>query len=410
MKIWIKYLIGVALGVTIAFLFPQDSEIANNVIDFVQDMAIKISKYSLFPFLFFTVILGTYKLRESGSILRVSFFSTVFVIVISLLCSIFALLSVFAFSFPRVPIFQEEGALNATLGIREAFLRIFPSNAFLSFSESLFILPICVFAIFVGLACATDKLSARPLLQLFDSLSRLFYSIMAFFVDMLAIALIAISAYWMISFRQLFLNKAFIRFIILLFVDGLVVMLIIYPIILKILCPKINPYKVIYASIAPMIAAFFSGDANVALNVLFRHANESLGVRRRMTSFVLPLLSAFARAGSAMVITMSFLVIITSYSSLGMSNFGDMVYVVLISVLLSFCISHCAKEGVYIAISALCALYGNGFESGFLILHPAIFFMASIATTIDALTALVGVYIVSYHCQMTNTRELRFFI
>ncbi len=410
MKIWIKYLIGVALGVAIAFLFPQENALANAIVDFIQDMAIKIGKYSLFPFLFFTVILGTYKLRESGSLFKVLFFSIVFTLVVSLLCSLFALLSVFVFSFPRVPIFQEEGALNATLGIKEAFLRVFPPNAFLAFSENLFILPICIFAAFIGLACANDKLNARPLLQLFDSLSRLFYSIMAFFVDMLAIALIAISAYWMLTFRQLLLNRAFIRFIVLLFVDALVVILAIYPVILKIFCPKINPYKVIYASIAPMVAAFFSADANVALNVVFRHANESLGVRRRMTSFGLPLFSSFARAGSAMVITMSFLVIITSYSSLGMSNFHDMVYVVLISVLLSFCISHCGKEGVYIAISAVCALYGNGFESGFLILHPVIFFMASIATAVDAVTAMVGVYIVSYHSQMTNTREIRFFI
>ena len=410
MKIWIKYLIGIVLGITIAFLFPQDSELANSRINFLQGIAINAGKYSLFPFLFFTLILGTYKLKENGSLFKVVFFSIVFVLVVSFLCSMFALLSVFLFSSPRVPIFQEEGALNATLGIRDAFLRIFPPNVFLSFSENLFILPICIFAIFIGSACANDKLNARPLLQLFDSLSRLFYSIMAFFVDMFSIALIAISAYWMLSFRQLILNKAFVRFITFLLVDGLVVMLVIYPIILKVFCPKINPYKVIYASIAPVLAAFFASDANLALNVLFRHANESLGVRRRMTSFVLPLLSTFARAGSAMVITMSFLVIITSYSSLGMNNFWDMMYVVLVSVLLSFCISHCAKEGVYIAISAVCALYGNGFESGFLILHPAIFFMASVATAIDALTALVGVYIVSYHSQMTNTRELRFFI
>ena len=410
MKIWIKYLVGIVLGITIAFLFPQDSELANNIINFLQEIAIKTSKYSLFPFLFFTLILGTYKLKESSSIFKIICFSAIFILVVSFLCSMFALLSITLFSSPRVPIFQEEGALNATLGMRDAFLRIFPPNAFLAFSESLFLLPICIFAVFIGTACAVDKLNARPLLQLFDSLSRLFYSIMAFFVEMLAIALIAISAYWAISFRQLILNKAFVRFITLLFIDALVIILLIYPIILKIFCPKVNPYKVIYASIAPMFAAFFSGDANLALNVLFRHANESLGVRRRMTSFVLPLLSSFARAGSAMVITISFLVIITSYSSLSMNNFWDMMYIVLISVLLSFCISHCGKEGVYIAVSAVCALYGNGFESGFLILHPAIFFMASIATALDAVTALVGVYIISYHSQMANTRELRFFI
>ena len=52
MKIWIKYLIGVALGVAIAFLFPQENALAIAIVDFLQDMAIKIGKYSLFRFCF----------------------------------------------------------------------------------------------------------------------------------------------------------------------------------------------------------------------------------------------------------------------------------------------------------------------------------------------------------------------
>ena len=410
MKIWIKYLIGLSLGIGIAFAFPEDSSVASWIITFLHDISIRFGKYSLFPFLFFTAVLGTYKLKENAQLFKTLTLTFLFIFLFAFLMSAVGLLSVLILGSPRVPIFQEDGALSVPLNIGDAFLRILPHNAFLSFSESVFILPIFIFATLVGASCTVDKLNSRPLIALFDSLSRLFYALMAFFVDMFAIALIAVSAYWMIEFKMLLISKTFIRFVLLLFIDFLFVIFVFYPIIIKITCRGENPYKIMYASIAPLVAAFFSSDANVTLNILFRHLNESLGVRRRITSFVLPIFSAFGRAGSALVITVSFLVVMTSYSSLGMQSFVDMSYLVLLSTLLSMCISHTSREGVYIAVSVICAIYGSGFESAFLIIYPAIFFMASIATVLDAITALVGTYIVANYCKMANTREVRFFI
>ena len=410
MKIWIKYFIGVILGISIAVLFPEDNSVASSIITFLYDLSLRFGKYSLFPFLFFTVVLGTYKLKESGKLLKVVLMTILLTFFTSVLLTSIGVFSVFIAGSPRVPIFQEEGALNSSLNIGEAFLRMLPANAFLSFSESVFILPICLFAALIGSACTVDKLNFRPIIQLFDNLSRLFYTVMAFFVEMFAIALIAITVYWTLEFKNLIVNRMFLRFAILLFVDFLVIVLVIYPIILKIACKKVNPYLVIYASIAPLLAAFFSGDANVTLNILFRHANESLGVRRRITSFVLPIFSMFCKAGSASIIAISFIVVMTSYSSLGMNTAGEIVYLIVLSVLLSMCISHRSHEGVYIALSVVCTTYSNGFESGFLILHPAIFIMASVATAIDAITALVCTYIIAYHSEMANTREIKAFI
>ena len=410
MKIWIKYLIGVCLGIGIAFALPDEGNVASMVIGFLHDAAIRFGKYSLFPFLFFTVLLGTYKLKESSRLFRTVITTSISILIISFFVAVVGLLSVLILGSPRVPIFQEEGALTMSLNIREAFLQMLPPNAFMSFSESVFILPIFIFAALIGASCTVDKLGSRSLIQLFDSLSRLFYSLMAFFVDMFSIALIAVATYWTLGFKSILLNRIFIRFALLLFIDFLVIVFLLYPLILKICCRKINPYRIIYASIAPLLAAFFSSDANVTLNVLFRHSNESLGVRRRITSFVLPLFSTFGRAGSALVITVSFLVVMTSYSSLGINSFKDMIYLLGLSTLFSMCISHISKEGVYVAVSMVCAIYGSGFESGYLILHPAVFIMTSIATALDALTAIVGTYIIAYHAEMANTRELRFFI
>ena len=409
MKIWIKYLIGTTLGIIIAIIAYSDSVFFNSAVEFLSNIAIQFGRYSLYPVLFFGFTLSICKLRESRSLLKLSIYIALFIIISSFLTALLGLVSVSISSPPRIPIFVEETSSVETLGVMESFLRLFPSSAFEAFVDGLYILPLCIFAGFAGAACAVDKNISKPVLTLFDSLSRVSYAVMAFFVDMFSIGLIAISVNWFIKFQAMLSTKFFTGLITLLLVDFFIIALIIYPLILKIICRDINPYKVLYAAIAPVCAAFFSGDTNLTLPILLRHSNESLGVRRRISSVSLPVFSVFGRAGSAMVVTISFIVILKSYSSLGISA-KDMFWLVGISTLFSFFLGRFPVTGTYISLVAVCAIYGRGFESGFLILRPAAFFIGSIAAAIDALTAMVGTYIIGYLSKMTNTRNLRFFI
>ena len=409
MKIWIKYLIGTTLGIIIAIIAYSDSVFFNSAVEFLSNIAIQFGRYSLYPVLFFGFTLSICKLRESRSLLKLSIYIAVFIIISSFLTALLGLVSVSISSPPRIPIFVEETSSVETLGVMESFLRLFPSSAFEAFVDGLYILPLCIFAGFAGAACAVDKNISKPVLTLFDSLSRVSYAVMAFFVDMFSIGLIAISVNWFIKFQAMLSTKFFTGLITLLLVDFFIIALIIYPLILKIICRDINPYKVLYAAIAPVCAAFFSGDTNLTLPILLRHSNESLGVRRRISSVSLPVFSVFGRAGSAMVVTISFIVILKSYSSLGISA-KDMFWLVGISTLFSFFLGRFPVTGTYISLVAVCTIYGRGFESGFLILRPAAFFIGSIAAAIDALTAMVGTYIIGDLSKMTNTRTLRFFI
>ncbi|UTY25644.1 dicarboxylate/amino acid:cation symporter [Treponema denticola] len=409
MKIWIKYLIGSVLGIIIAAISSFDSTFFNAAVDFAANIAIQFGRYSLYPVLFFGFTVSISKLRESRSLLKLSIYIAVFIILSSLLAALLGLISISISSPPRIPIFVEETSSVENLGVMESFLRLFPSSAFEAFMDGLYILPLCIFAGFAGAACAVDKNISKPALTLFDSLSRVSYAVMAFFVDMFSIGLIAVSVNWFIKFQAMLSTKFFTGLVVLLLVDFFIIALIIYPIILKIICRDINPYKVLYASIAPVCAAFFSGDTNLTLPVLLRHSNESLGVRRRISSVSLPVFSVFGRAGSAMVVTISFIVILNSYSSLGIS-FEDRFWLVGISTLFSFFLGRFPITGTYVSLVAVCAIYGRGFESGFLILRPAAFFIGSVAAAIDALTAMVGTYIIGHLSKMTNTRTLRFFI
>ncbi len=408
MKIWIKYLIGVLIGGGFAFVAPADSELFNSAVTFLSDFAVQFGRYSLYPVLFFGFTLSIFKLRESKSLLKLAIIVSIFIIFSSFFMSVFGLISVSIGNPARIPIFVEETAKIEHLGILESFLTLFPSSSFEAFINGIYILPVCIFAGFAGAGCAVDKNIAKPALTLFDSFSRIAYAVTAFFVDMFSIGLIAISVNWVMQFRGMLSTKFFTGFVTLLFADFFIIALVIYPILLKIVCRDVNPYKIMYAAIAPVCAAFFSGDTNVTLPVLLRHSNESLGVRRRISSVGLPVFSILGRAGSAMVVTISFIVILKSYSSLGIPA-EDKLWLVGVSVLFSFCLGRFPVTGAYVSLVAVCSAY-KGFESGFLILQPAAFFIGSIAAAIDALTAIVGTYIVGHFFKMTNPRDIRFFI
>ena len=409
MKIWLKYLIGIVLGVTFALVAGTENALFIEAADFLSKAAVQFGRYALYPAVFFGFTLSIFELRENRSLLKVALITGLIICAAALLLSFIGLLSVLLHTPVRIPIFVEGISDIQVLGVRESLLQLFPSSAFEAVINGTYILPLCIFGGFAGAGCAVDRNIAKPAITLIDSLARISYAVLVFFVDMLMLGMVAVSAYWVIKFHEMLLTAVFADFAILLIADLLIIALVIYPLLLKIFCRDINPYRVLYASLAPMLAAFFSQDTHVALAVLLRHSNESLGVRRRISSVVLPIFSIFGRAGSSLVITVSFIVILKSYSSLSL-NIQDMFWLVGIASLFSCLLGRFPAGGTYIALASVCALYGRGFESGYLILRPAAFFIGAVAAALNALTAITGTYITAYRFNMTGRKDLRFFI
>lgn len=409
MKIWIKYLAGIIIGIAFALIAPQQNPAFTALTQYISDFAVQFGRYALYPVLFFSFTIGVYELRESRSLFRLGAITTAVIIITTLLLTVTGLITVLIRNPSRIPIFVEGAAETEKLGIDKTFMQLFPSSGFEVFTNGLFILPLCIFGGFAGAGCAVDRDASKSTLTLFDSLSRVFYAVMSFFVDILTVGMIALSLNWVLQYRAMITSKVFTDFILLLVFDFLLIAFAIYPAIIRLICGKVNPYRVLYAGTASILAAFFSGDSNMTLPVLIRHTNESIGVRRRISSVTMPIFSIFGRGGSALVVTVSFIVILKSYSSLGIAA-GDMFWLMGIAALLSFFLGRFPSGGAYIALATVCALYGRGFEAGYLILKPAAFFICSIATAIDALTTIMGTYVIGKKWDMVNHRDLRFFI
>ncbi len=409
MKIWIKYLIGILVGCLFSFFLPVDNQAVSDAVKYISTFVVNFGRYALYPVLFFSFTIGVYELRESRSLLKTGLGTMTVIILATAVCALVGIIGILIYTPARIPIFIEGTGDAESIGVLERLLKLFPSSAFEVFVDGAFILPLCIFAGFLGAGCAADKMAAKPMLSFFDSFSRVSYAIMCFFVDIVSIGMIAVSVYWFSLYHDMYSFGFFGNFIVILLINILVIGVILYPLLLRLICGIRNPYRILYASLAPGLAAFFSGDTNMTLPVILRHVNESLGIRRRISSVSAPMFSIFSRPGSALTVIVSFVVILNSYSSLGIA-FSDILWLFGISILFSFFLAPFPSGGAYVLLAAVCSMYGRGFEAAYLILRPAAFFICSAAAFIDALTAVFGTCIVAQKMGMRNDREIRFFI
>jgi Na+/H+-dicarboxylate symporter len=231
----------------------------------------------------------------------------------------------------------------------------------------------------------------------------------AFFSEILSPVLIVIAAYWAVRYQGVLRTGEFRGLIFLLGIFSAVLGFGILPLFLYFIKPKTNPWAILYGSLGPGIAAFFSGDINFTLPVLLRHVKENLGARRRSNTISLALFATFGRAGSAMVAAVSFIVIIKSYSSLGITM-TDVMSIGLRALAVSFLLARHPGDGAYTALAVLCLGYGRGFEAGYLILKPLAFYLIAVGTFLDVMISAFASYALAKVSGFQEEKSVRHFI
>ena len=409
MKVWIKYLIGVALGIVAALILPAGNAVCLSILSFLSELFIRIGRYIVIPLIFTTAICAVNKLRSS-KLLWKTFSWTVFVIIISsLLMTLVGLVSILIVKLPRIPITVDIPSQVNHIDIKSMILSLFPISGFNAMLEGSFLLVSLVLAFLMGWESATDEQIFKPVFALADACAKLFYNVANFFTEIMAIFCVAIVSYWFVNFKAIIEPGIYTPMIIMFLVDFVIIAGIIYPLIIHFVCHDPHPYRVLYASIAPMILAFFTADSNVVLPLSMRHGAESLGFRRRCRGFTYPLFSIFARGGSALVASISFILIWRSYSSLSIP-FSDILWIFGLSFGLSFLLGGTPTGGAFLLLTILCDKYAKGFETSFLLLQPASLIICSFASLFDAITAMFGSYIVAVKTKLIEHHSITHFI
>ena len=403
MRIWLKYLIGIAIGLISALVFSPSTVQGQAALDFIVEIAVRFGRYALLPVLFFSVSISFFKLRDEKLLTKASLWTFSVIFSSSFALMLLGLVSALAIKLPRIPITTEKASEASSFAWQTLITKLFPFSGFESLMDGAYLLPCFIFG------AASDKNASKAAVGLFDSLSKVFYIVLSFFIEIFAVGMIAVMCRWTIDFISAISSGVYNGLIIMLTADLLIVAFIIYPLILRFLCHEMHPYRVLYASICPFLVAFFSGDTNLALALNLRHGKESLGIKRRINAFSFPLFSIFGRGGAALVQAAGFVLILRSYSSLGIPVL-DVLWIAGVSFLLSFALAEIPLGGPFAAITSMCLLYGRGFESGYLLLKNAVPVICAYAAGIDSLTAMFGSYIIAVKTKMIHHQELRKFI
>jgi len=391
MKVWVKLLIGSILGITLGLLAPENPRLMEGLV-WLEQFVLRIGRYAVIPMLVFVLTIGIYELRQDRQFWSLALKNCLMIAGISVFVISLGVLVTLVFPPSRIPILAEEQLETIRLDIAGNITELFPYNMFSVLAgDGVFLFPVCVFAFFFGIGLSYDRSYSKPVIALVDSLSHVFYNIALFIIEILGFIIIVLSCYWAIRFKEVLRTDIFLDLILLLGIFAIVLCFGILPLLFYFIRPKTNPWAVLYGSLGPAIAAFFSGDINFSLPVLFSHTRENLGVQRKSSAVSMALLSTFCRAGSAMVAVVAFIVIFKSYSSLGITP-SEILSVSFRALAISFLLARHPGDGAYTALAVLCLGYGRGFEAGYLILKPLAFYLIAIGTFIDIMLASFVTY------------------
>jgi Na+/H+-dicarboxylate symporter len=413
MKVWIKLLIGSLLGILAGFILPADSPSLVTALAWLEMLAIRIGRYAVVPIIFFSLTVAVYELRQDGQFWPLVFKSFLVIIGSSLFVITTGILATLFFTPPRIPIPIGQQHEAVSLGTAENITELFPSNMFGALAgEGVYLLPVYLFAFFLGMGLSYDRSYTKPVIILTDALSRIFYHVSSFFSEILGFVMIFLAAYWAVHFHAALDANIFRDLIVLLGIVSVVLCFGIMPLFLYLLKPKANPWVILYGSLGPALAAWFSGDINFSLPVLIRHAKENHGIRRRSGAVTIALFSTFGRAGSVMVAASAFIVVIKSYSYLGILGIGlgDTVVLWLRALLISLLLARHPGDGAYTALAVLCIGYGKSFEAGYLLLKPLAFYLAAVGTFIDVMVCSFASCALSRIGGFQEDKSIRHFI
>ncbi len=408
MKIWLKLLIGIAAGILAGLFIPNVwSDV--RIIEQISYLAVNLGRYILFPLIFFSAVTGIHTLTQKKKVLAVAVRTTVYMVIVSAVLSVLGTVSVLLLAPERIPVFIQESSKITLPGFYETLLAIFPRNFFAAAVQNgNQILPVFIMAVLIGFNLNFDKVVTRAAVQIFESLTAVFQHINSFIIELMGFIMFPMAWYVTEQLINTTEIELFRQMLFAIAADFLIVIFILYPLVIYFATGRKNPYKWIYAALSPSLAAAASGDSLFSLSLQFRNSTENMGSSPESRSVSLPILAVFSRAGTAMITGVAFIVILKSYSSLGLTPAG-FIWISAFAFMSSFLLGPFPGTGVFVAVSLLCTIYGRGIEEGYLILKPVLPILFSTSVLLDTLTNSLLSMIVSKHAGLYSDVPLNKF-
>ncbi len=297
----------------------------------------------------------------------------------------------------RIPITIQEDLDYTNPGFDQVVGHILSPNLFQVFTgDSSLLLPLTVLALVLGILFHFDKEQTGPAFNLFDSLSRIFYRLNWHITRLQAYLIFFITFATVRSLRSINDFSFYTQHIVVLALSAGVILFLIYPLTLYLAGGRGNPLNHVYSLMTPLLTGLVSGDLFFNYGILTSHLKENEGISREVGALSVPLLTLFARGGTALVGGASMLLVIRSYTSLDLTPY-QIFWVFFFSFLFSFAISHAPRLGIYAMLSLLCDFYGRGLDRGYILLLPMLPILIGFSALLDTACAALLTRLTAYN-------------
>lgn len=309
MKLWIKILIALLLGIAAGAIIGPGAELLKPV----GTVFLNLITMVIVPLVFSSMAVGVtsidpQKLGRIGSkTLFLYFFTTLIAIVFGLSFSYFfrpgdamqlSSQTSIAFEVPPTP------SLSSVL------LSLIPVNPIAAFVEGN-VLQIIVFAIFIGISINIAGEKGKPLLELLESLSDVMYRLTTIIMEFSPFAVFSIMA-WVAGSFGLMVLLPLLKFLATYYVACAFHVLVVFYGILYFFA-KLSPKPFFRGMSDAIMVAFSTCSSAATLPVSMHCVQRNLGVSKNIASFVLPLGSTINMNGTAIFQAMSALFVAQAY-------------------------------------------------------------------------------------------------
>jgi len=362
MKLWVKILIALVLGVITGFLLGPQAEIFKPV----GTIFLNLISMIIVLLVLSSMTVGITSIHDPQKLGRVGLKTLLLYILTTIIAIAFGIFFAKLFQ-PGLGLGLQattEVNLGPTPSITEIILSIVPKNPIASLAEGN-VLQIIVFALFFGVAINFAGEKGKPILEFLESLADVMYRLTSIIMEFSPIGVFAIMASVTGSFG-IGVLVPLAKFLTTYYLACAVHVVIVFCGILWLLA-KLNPIPFFKGMSDAIMVAFSTCSSSATLPVSMHCAQKNLGVSKNITSFVLPLGSTINMNGAAIFQGMSAVFVSQAYGI-------DLSWQALLTIVVTATLSAIGAAGIP----------GTGF-----IMLTVVF--ASVGLPIEGLALLAGI-------------------
>lgn len=308
MKLWARVLIALVLGIITGFVLGPKAEMLKPV----GTIFLSLINMIIVLLVLASMTVGITSIHDPKKLGRIGLKTLGYYLASTLIAIALGLGAAMAFGLGStlgLPA-PDQLILTEAPSIGEILMSVIPTNPIASMVSGN-VLQVIVFALFLGVAINFAGEKGKPLLDIMESLAEVMYSLTSIVMEFSPFGVFAIMAWVAGTFGiDVLLNLG--KFLIVYYVACLIQLFLVFGFILRFIA-GLSPKPFFKGMTDAAMVAFSTCSSSAALPISMHCVQESLGVSKNISSFVLPLGSTVNMAGAAIFQAMSAVFVANAY-------------------------------------------------------------------------------------------------